>query len=156
MAVPNGATALQTATHIPISQLTPLLAAPASRSIKAVVTLTWPYSSRTGSVAFLLSEPDFRLRRTRGQVRVQFSGSSAKEVAKSGIASGDQVILLLDGVEWEQEASVATPGRGVEFELKFTERLLLQVSSRTPQKVIISNSKTVSARRLPGSKDNRH
>jgi len=75
---PNDATALQTTAHIPIAQLTPLLAAPASRSIKAVVTLTWPYSSATGSVAFLLSEPDFRLRRTRGQVRVQFSGSSAK------------------------------------------------------------------------------
>jgi hypothetical protein len=62
-------------------------------------------------------------------VRVQFSGSSAKEVAKSGIASGDGIILSLDGVEWVHDATVASPGRGVEFELKFTERLLLQVSS---------------------------
>jgi hypothetical protein len=81
-------------------------------------------------MAFLLVEPDFRLRRTRGQVRVQFSGSSAKSVAKAGIASGDEVILSLDGVEWVQdETPFATPGRGVEFDLKFTERLLLQVSS---------------------------
>jgi len=129
----NGASTIRTTAHIPIAQLTPLLSAPASRSIKAVVTLTWPYSSAAGSIAFLLSEPDFRLRRTRGQVRVQFSGSSAKEVAKSGIASGDQVILSLDGAEWiHNEAAVATPGKGVEFELKFTERLVLQVSSRTP------------------------
>jgi hypothetical protein len=97
--------------------------------VKAIVTLTWPYSSATGSVAFLLAEPDFRLRRTKGQVRAQFSGSSAKAVSKSGIASGDEVILSLDGVEWVQdEAPFATPGRGIEFDLKFTERLLLEVS----------------------------
>jgi hypothetical protein len=130
----NGRSTIESAAHIPIAQLTPLLAAPASRSIKAVVTLTWPYSSATGSVAFLLSEPDFRLRRTRGQVRVQFAGSSAKHVAKSGIASGDEVILCLDGVEWvEDDNRVSTPGRGVEFELKFTERLLLQVCSSKAQ-----------------------
>ena len=154
---PNDATAFQRTAHIPIAQLTPLLAAPASRSIKAVVTLTWPYSSATGSVAFLLSEPDFRLRRTRGQVRVQFSGSSAKEVAKSGIASGDQVVLSLDGVEWVHEGlTAATPGKGVEFELKFTEKLALQVCSHTLQQMIIPNSATVSTRRFSGRKDNRH
>jgi hypothetical protein len=126
----NGKATIESTAHIPIAQLTRLLAAPASRSIKAIVTLTWPYSSATGSVAFLLSEPDFRLRRTRGQVRVQFAGSSAKQVAKSGIASGDEVILCLEGVEWvEDENRISTPGRGVEFELKFTERLLLQVRS---------------------------
>lgn len=125
----TGRAALQALSHIPIAQLTPLLPAPASRSIKAVVTLTWPYSSATGSLAFLLSEPDFRLRRTRGQVRVHFAGSSAKRVAKSGIASGDQVTLSLEGVEWIQNevGAVPTPGHGVEFELKFTERLLLEV-----------------------------
>ena len=125
----NGAGAtLHSTSHISIAQLTPLLAGPSSRSVKAIVTLTWPYSSATGSVAFLLAEPDFRLRRTRGQVRVQFSGSSAKAVAKSGIASGDEVTLCLDGVEWvHDEATVWTPGRGVEFELRFKERLLLQV-----------------------------
>ena len=83
-------------------------------------------------MAFLLVEPDFRLRRTRGQVRVQFSGSSAKAVAKAGIASGDEVILSLDGVEWvHDETLFATPGRGVEFDLKFTERLLVQVRSQS-------------------------
>lgn len=124
----NGTLTMEMTSHIPIAQLTPLLIAPATRSIKAVVTLTWPYSSATGSIAFLLSEPDFRLRRVRGQVRVQFAGSSAKAIAKAGIASGDEVILCLDGVEWlEDQTNISTPGRGVEFELKFTERLHLQV-----------------------------
>lgn len=123
-----GATALENASKIPIAQLDPLQSEPSTRAIKAVVTLTWPYSSATGTVAFLLSEPDFRLRRTRGQVRVQFAGSSAKAVKKAGVASGDEVTLSLDGVEWiHNETTVATPGRGVDFELKFTERLLLQV-----------------------------
>ncbi|RDL36439.1 uncharacterized protein BP5553_05791 [Venustampulla echinocandica] len=112
---------------IPIAELSPMLQEPTSRSIQAIVTLTWPYSSATGSVAFLLAEPDFRLRRTRGQVRVQFAGSSAKYVAESHIASGDEVVLCLDGVEWIHDtANVATPGRGIEYELKFTERLRLQ------------------------------
>ncbi|KAI9650968.1 hypothetical protein NHQ30_001005 [Ciborinia camelliae] len=127
---------LESTTHIPIAQLTPSLPASASRSIKAVVTLTWPYSSRTGSVAFLLAEPDFRLRRTKGQVRVQFSGSSANIIANSGIASGDEVVLCLDGVEYvEAETINATPGRGVEFELKFTERVLLQFQPEESQDV---------------------
>ncbi|KAB8292153.1 hypothetical protein EYC80_007896 [Monilinia laxa] len=131
---------LESTTHIPIAQLTPSLPASASRSVKAVVTLTWPYSSRTGSVAFLLAEPDFRLRRTRGQVRVQFSGSAANIIAKSGIASGDEVVLCLDGVEYiEVEAPNATPGRGVEFELKFTERLLLQFRPEESQHVKFIN-----------------
>lgn len=115
-------------TPIPIAELSPTLQGLSSRKIKAIVTLTWPYSSATGSVAFLLAEPDFRLRRTRGQVRVQFAGSSAKYVGRSHIASGDEVTLSLDGVEWIHDtANVAAPGRGIEYELKFTERLLLQV-----------------------------
>jgi hypothetical protein len=114
--------------HIPLAELNPKLEAQSSRSVKAIVTLTWPYNSATDSVAFLLAEPDFRLRRSKGQVRVQFSGSSAKRIAKSGISSGDEVVLCLDGVEWlRDEAAVSTPGKGVDFELKFTERLVIQV-----------------------------
>lgn len=127
MAGETNGTAMGTTSHIiPISQLTPLLSTPAS--INAIITLTWPYSSATGSIAFLLSETDFRNRRTRGQVRVQFAGSSAKNVAKAGLGSGDEVTLSLDGVEWiEAQDDTAIPGRGLEFELKFREKLHLQV-----------------------------
>jgi hypothetical protein len=124
--------------HIPIAQLSPNVEALSEKSVKAIVTLTWPYSSATGSVAFLLAEPDFRLRRSKGQVRVQFSGSSAKKIAKSGIASGDEVTISLDGVEWLRDAAApSTPGRGVDFELKFTERLLLQVCLKSPNRVLL-------------------
>ena len=121
--------ALESLDRLPIAQLNPELASPSAASVRAIVTLTWPYSSATGSVAFLLAEPDFRLRRTKGQVRVQFTGSSAKAIAAAGIASGDEVLLSLDGVEFVRDAvEVSTPGRGVAFELRFRERLLLQVS----------------------------
>ena len=64
---------------------------------------------------------------------MQFAGSSAKQITKSGIASGDEIVLCLEGAEWIQdENKISTPGRGVEFELKFTERLLLQVRSLRP------------------------
>ena len=61
-------------------------------------------------------------------MRVQFAGSSAQSVVKNGIASGDEVILSLDGVQFIQEEGLdGTPGLGVEVGLKFTERLLLLV-----------------------------
>ncbi|RQM08634.1 hypothetical protein DH86_00000356, partial [Scytalidium sp. 3C] len=51
----------------------------------------------------------------------------AKAVTEAGIASGDEIILSLDGAEWiKDDKPSATPGRAIEFELKFKERLLLQ------------------------------
>lgn len=111
---------------VPIAQLRPDVITPAS--IKAVVTLIWPYSSATGCAAFLLAEPDFRLRKERGQVRVRLAGSSGRAVAGLGIGSGDAVTLSLEGVEWAKEEScTALPGRGIEWELRYNERLLLEV-----------------------------
>ena len=119
---------LATAALIPIAQLTPYLHAPSTRCIRAIVTLIWPYSSSTSTLKVLLAEPDFRLRRTRGQVRVQFSGSSARSVFETGIGSGDEVILSLDGVDWTKDESAGqTPGRSIDWELKFSERLVLKV-----------------------------
>ncbi|KAI9763548.1 MAG: hypothetical protein M1835_007781, partial [Candelina submexicana] len=113
---------------LPIAQLTPSLATPSQHSIRAVVTLIWPYSSSTRSLALLLAEPDFRLRRQKGQVRVNFTGSSAKAVARSGIGSGDEVILALQGVIWDKGGTVNTPGKGVGFELEYRERMVMQIS----------------------------
>jgi hypothetical protein len=83
-------------------------------------------------------------------VRVQFAGSCARQVAKSHIASGDEVCLCLDGVEWIQDGdSVSTPGRGVEFELRFTERLLLKVRLVIiTLELSLKHSATVSTRRF--------
>jgi len=119
---------LAAAAQIPIAQLTPDLSAPSTRYIRAIVTLIWPYSSSNSTLTVLLAEPDFRLRRTRGQVRVQFSGSSARNVFEARIGSGDEVILSLDGVEWTKDESAGhTPGRSIDWELRFSERLVLKV-----------------------------
>lgn len=98
------------------------------RSIKGIVTLIWPYSTSQRSFSLLLVEPDFRLRRQNGQVRVHLTGSSARTLAKSGVRSGDCIQLSLEGVAWARDESrYKTRGRGIEWELQFGERLLLQV-----------------------------
>ncbi|CAD6500348.1 BgTH12-07525 [Blumeria graminis f. sp. triticale] len=112
--------------YTPIAQLTPQLAYLGQQWINTVIALVWPYCSATDTFSILLSEPDFRLRRAGGQVRVNFSGSSAHIIAKSGLSSGDKVTLCLDGVEWVLDPSeVNVPGTSIVFELKFCEKLYL-------------------------------
>lgn len=113
--------------RIPIANLGPSNQAESS-TIVGVVALIWPYSSSGKTFAVLLVEPDFRLRRTKGQVLVRFYGSSAKAIAKSGVSSGDQILLSLTGALWvEDDSTTKTPGKGIEWELHFRERVVLQV-----------------------------
>lgn len=52
---------------------------------------------------------------------------------EAGIGSGDEVRLSLEGVEWIKDDSAQnTPRRGIEWELKFTERLVLVVRLSFP------------------------
>lgn len=112
---------------IPISQLQPSVDAE-STSITGVVTLIWPFSPSKNSLSLLLVEPDFRLRREKGQVRVNFRGSSAGAVAGCGISIGDEVTLSLVGVIWARDESISgTPGTGGDWELQFGERVVLRV-----------------------------
>jgi len=91
-----------------------------TQRIHAVVTLIWPYSSSTRRTALLLAERDLRLRKSKGQVRIQFSGATAEETAWPRIASGDEVVLSLDGARWvEATAGISTPGRSVDLELVY-------------------------------------
>lgn len=112
---------------VPIAHLQPGLDAQAT-SVSGVVTLIWPYASSTRSASLLLVEPDFRLRRHRGQVRIHFNGASAKAVARLSVSSGDRLSLSLNGAEWAKDgATASTPGKGIEWELKYSERVVLQV-----------------------------
>jgi hypothetical protein len=114
--------------HLSIADLSPSLEPASSSSIKAIVTLLWPYSSSTRSFSFILAEENVRLRNSRGQVRVVLHGSSAKAAAGSKLGIGDIVILKLEGVEWkEHDDSVRTPGRTLDWELEFRERIVLEV-----------------------------
>ena len=111
----------------PIAQLNPDLEHDDSY-VAGIVTLIWPYAASKSTCSLLLVDQDFRLRSNRGQVRVHFQGSSAKAVARSGISSGDQLLLSLRGAQWVKDSTAATtPGRGIDWQLQYGERLVLQV-----------------------------
>jgi hypothetical protein len=120
--------ALEAQTATPIAQLDPSLSDIPTRAISGIITLVWPYNSSTNSLAFNLAEPDARLRRTKGNVRIQLHGSSAKAVAAMKLGGGDMVTIGLDGVEWVKDSS-STPGPAsrLEWQLQYTEKLMLRV-----------------------------
>lgn len=112
----------------PIAQLNPELPDQPTRKVHGEVTITWPYSAVSKSIAFLLAEPDFRLRRDKGSVRIHLSGPSAEVVGQWELGSGDEVTLALDGVEWAKDEEPVRPaGSRVEWQLKFAGRLVLKV-----------------------------
>lgn len=115
-------------TMIPIAQINPELDNIAESSIRATVTLVWPYSSSTKAFSCLLAEPDFRLRRSNGQVKVVFHGAVAENVAKSQVGIGDGVALSLAGSRLEKnETATQTPGRFVAWDVHLDDRVHLEV-----------------------------
>jgi len=124
---------LESAEATPISHLSPELADQDSRVVRGEITITWPYNSVKRSLAFLLSESDIRLRRSRGQVRIQLNGPSAQSVASCNLGSGDEVILSLFGAEWAiDDSAQQLPGSRVEWQLKYAEKLVLRVRPTHP------------------------
>jgi hypothetical protein len=115
-------------TRVAISQLGLASDAQVAHHIKAVVALVWPYSSSTRALSLLLAEPDVRLRKLKGQVKVTFHGPSAEAVAKGRIGIGDMVQLGLEGAQWIQSSDeVATPGKKIEWDLAFSRKANLDV-----------------------------
>jgi hypothetical protein len=113
--------------RVHIAELHPELTGRDSKQFKAAVTLIWPYSSSQREFALLLAEPEFRLRRKKGQVRARFSGSSAKALATTGVGIGDEVVLSVRGARFVQEGTINTPGRSIDWELEYTQTLIVQV-----------------------------
>jgi hypothetical protein len=114
--------------RVPIAEVRPEVPSLDEKQFGAIVTIFWPYSSLKGHTALLLAEPDFRLRYKKGQVRVRFQGPSAKALGKSGIAIGDEVLLSLRGARFVQEdTGISTPGKSIDWELSFSQKLTLRV-----------------------------
>jgi hypothetical protein len=124
-------------TTIPIQDLDPSVSPPSDRTIRAVVTLSWPYSSSTRQCALLLSERDFRLRARGGQIRVKFSGAAARAVAQGKLGIGDEVVLELGAGEWASGAAVHVPGKSV-GELHFGRGVQLRVQKDGNEDVLVS------------------
>lgn len=115
-------------TKVPIAQLSPNLDQLEDKCINATVTLVWPYSSATKSLALLLAEPDFRLRRPNGQVKAVFHGHVAEKVAGSLVGIGDNIRLALSGLELVDNNSAAqTPGRSIAWDVHFKNHVSLEV-----------------------------
>ncbi|OAA75782.1 Nucleic acid-binding, OB-fold-like protein [Akanthomyces lecanii RCEF 1005] len=129
---------LDAQTPTPIAQLKPELVDRESRVIDGVVTITWPYSIVTHSAAFILAEHDFRLRHARGQLRLEFHGQVGQKLADAGIGGGDALRISLEGAEWEAHKSqTRVPGTILEWQLKFTNRLLMRVQRADDQQTEI-------------------
>ncbi|KAI1171824.1 hypothetical protein F4777DRAFT_590960 [Nemania sp. FL0916] len=116
---------------VPIAELYPDIANPDTKAVGGVVTITWPYNKVKGSFAFTLAEPDFRLRRNKGQVRVDFTGRAAKTAGDCGLGSNDEVLLSLAGAAWEAEAAAdrrrSLPGADLGWRLVFSDKLILRI-----------------------------
>ncbi|POR37037.1 Uncharacterized protein TPAR_02767 [Tolypocladium paradoxum] len=120
--------ALRRTEATPIAQLHPDIDNAKARVVDGVITITWPYSVVTKSTAFILAEHDFRLRRQKGQVRIEFHGAAGRALADSGIGGGDEIRISLEGAKWEShQARTRLPGSTQDWQLKFTNRLLLNV-----------------------------
>ncbi|ODH52776.1 hypothetical protein GX48_00970 [Paracoccidioides brasiliensis] len=124
----DGAATLASPIPTPLAQLSPSLDNLRERHIRAVVILLWPYSSLRKQFSLILSEPDFRLRDKNGQVKISFRDASAEAVAKSEIGIGDTVVLSLYGAKWlEGKAEIGTPGKCIDWDVAFSNRLLLEI-----------------------------
>jgi hypothetical protein len=113
---------------ISIAQLNPDVPSQDARVIIGTVTITWPFSILNKSIAFLLAERDFRLRRENGQVRIRFHGAAARAIADASLGAGDEVRVSLQGVKWEKnETQTQVAGRTLAWQLEFSNRLVLGI-----------------------------
>lgn len=121
----------------PIAQLNPYLPDQDERVVRGEVTITWPYNSVTQTTAFLLAEPDIRLRRAKGQVRIELHGPSAKAFSACGIGAGDEVLFSLKGAEWAKDESPGrVPGARLDWQLLFNQKLALQVCIKRSHRLL--------------------
>jgi hypothetical protein len=124
----TAAHALPSLTKVPIARLSPTLEQLEEKCILATVSLVWPYSSSTKSLGLSLAEPDFRLRRSNGQVKAIFHGRVAEKVAETQVGIGDTVRLALNGADFVgTDAATQTPGRNVAWDLHFDNGVSLEV-----------------------------
>ncbi|KAF4493635.1 hypothetical protein FAGAP_10244 [Fusarium agapanthi] len=113
---------------ISIAQLSPDVPSQDARVIIGTVTITWPFSILNKSIAFLLAERDFRLRRENGQVRIRFHGAAARAIADASLGAGDEVRVSLQGVKWEKnETQTQVAGSTLAWQLEFSNRLVLGI-----------------------------
>lgn len=123
-----------------IAELNPDASDQDRRVVDGTITITWPFSVLNKSIAFLLAERDFRLRRQKGQVRIRFHGPSAKAISDASLGGGDEIRLSLEGAKWEKnETHTQVAGSTLEWQLEFNNRLILSIRRPDPEQEEVIN-----------------
>lgn len=112
--------------RLPLASLTPDTATASSPAfVEGVVQLLWPFSPSSATLSLLVCEEDFRLRNSKGQLRVDFRGASARAVDSREVQIGNRVQLSLEGAQLEVLEN-ATAG-DVPWAVVFSTRLAMKV-----------------------------
>ncbi|KAF8253019.1 hypothetical protein K440DRAFT_643021 [Wilcoxina mikolae CBS 423.85] len=111
--------------RLPLASLTPdTVTASSPAFVEGVVQLLWPFSPSSATLSLLVCEEDFRLRNSKGQLRVDFRGASARAVDSKEVQIGDRVQLSLEGAQLE--ALEKATERDVPWTVVFTTRLAMK------------------------------
>jgi hypothetical protein len=108
-----------------LASIDPTTVAEQPAYISAVVTLMWPFSPSSSSLSIIASEEDFRLRLSKGQLRVNFNGACASAVETCGLQIGDKVMISLEGAQYDELASATA--KDVSWAVTFNSRLAMKV-----------------------------
>lgn len=112
--------------QLPLASIAPGVADLEPLFFVATISLIWPFSASSSHLSILACEEDFRLRRSRGQLRVNFNGPSASAVDATGIQIGDSVSLSLEGAEFETLEDATE--RDIPWAVTFSSRLIMKAS----------------------------
>lgn len=133
---PNTAKAMEKQ-HTQISHISGDLSNSSHCKIRGIITLLWPYSSLTKSLALNLAEKDVRLRTNKGQVKISFTGELGKHVGAQGLNIDDELILSLVGAEIVK--TQPRDSRDVGYELRYTKKLVGRITSRPNGDVVLDH-----------------
>jgi hypothetical protein len=129
---------LSRASRCSINELTPTIDDQASKFIDGVISLIWPYSSSTRSTAILLADPDFRIRRQKGQTKITFHEAAGVAVAESHAGIGDTIHLSLEGAQWTEPGNdVHTLGKRADWDLEYTGQVYMEVHQDTAPLAVV-------------------
>jgi hypothetical protein len=112
--------------QLPLAAVTPDASDSEPAFFAATISLLWPFSASSLHLSVLACEEDFRLRRSRGQLRINFNGLSASAVDAAGIQIGDSIMVSLEGAEFE--ALKDGTERDVPWVVTFSSRLIMKAS----------------------------
>ncbi|KAG0633197.1 hypothetical protein HOY80DRAFT_1141601 [Tuber brumale] len=138
--------------QVPLASLAPGIHDNEPEFFVAIISLLWPFSPSSSSLSILASEKDFRLRKNRGQVRINFKGLAASAVDQTKLQIGDRVIISLEGAEF-QPLDDATE-RDVPWVVMYSTRLAMKVKTTSGWSTIniapdLEASPTVASQTLP-------